>query len=61
MRAIFLSLVLFISTNISFAQDTLYYFQSETTGLMGVRNQKSETIVKPIFPMSHHYNFQQPI
>lgn len=44
-----------------FAQDTLYYFQSESTGLVGVRNQKSETVVKPIFPMPHHYNLQQPI
>lgn len=62
MRIIVFFIQILIITSKLHAQDTLYYFQSEETALVGVRSHKGKVIVLPIFEEgAKKYNYNKAI
>lgn len=53
--------ILIIACNLH-AQDTLYYFKSDSNGLVGVRDNKGKIIIEPNYPDGNdYYRFNKPI
>jgi len=58
-RLILLFLLMCFNTH---AQDSLYYFKADSTGLVGVRDNNGRIIVEPNYPAGNdYYRFNKPI